>query len=165
LPLDDGSATVVPVSGTLPPFPFPRLSTELVVLPLLGPDELASTDCSTIVDWVVATVSATSVEGTTVVSSFDDDVEAGSVASVVSAFELTHSERDVGAPSEGNSVSRTVNAAAVPPTAVQQYNNHPTNALVRRRVARRGIEASLPRSTLRIDARSVTPRAEPLIIG
>ena len=169
MPLDDGPATVVPVSGTLPPFPFPfplpRSSTELLVLLPPGPDELDSTDWSSMVDWVVAMVSATLVGATTVVSSFDEDVEAGSVAVVESAFVLTHSERVVGAPSEGNSVSRTVNAAAVPPTAVQQYNNHPTNALVRRRVARRGVDASLPRSTLRIDARSLTRRAEPLIIG
>ncbi len=114
----------------------------------------------------MATVVATTVDSTAVVSIFDDDdVEAASVAGVVSAFVLTHSGRAAGAPSEGKSVSRTVNAAAVPPTAVQQYNIQPTKALVRRRVPRRGIGGLAPRSTLRIDTRSATRRAGPLIIG
>jgi hypothetical protein len=167
---------VVPVSGTLPPlpfplplpfpFPFPFPSTELVVFePLPDGDALESADRSSIDDLVVVMLVAAPTESNAVVSILDVDVEPGSVAEVVSAFVLTQSDRVAGAPSEGNSVSRTVNAAAVPPTAVQQYNIQPTNAFVRRRAPRRGVVASAPRSTLRIDTRSLTRRAGPLIIG
>lgn len=91
------------------------------------------------------------------------DGDAGSVVTVVSTLGFSHTDRVVGAPSDGNSVSRTVHAAALPPTAVQQYSNQPTIALVRR-WDRRGAE-SLPRNTLRIEARSPVRRIEPLIIG
>jgi hypothetical protein len=99
--------------------------------------------------------------GVTVVSVFAFDDEPCSVVNVVSGF--GHTLLSVGAPREGNNVSRTVNAAAVPPTAVAQYNNQPTSALLRREW--RGFGASVPRRTLRIDTRSKARGDDPLISG
>ena len=150
-PLDESSAMVVPVVGALPE---PLLSTELV-----GGDA-EGTVCGSTDAGVVATVVSTANASTTELSVV---VEAGAVVTVVSTFGFSHTDRVVGAPRDGNNVSRTVHAAALPPTAVKQYSSQPTIALVRRRDVR-GAE-SRPRNTLRIEARSRVGSVEPLIIG
>jgi hypothetical protein len=96
------------------------------------------------------------------VSRASDDSDSAPLTVVVVAVGSSQIDRVVGAPSEGNSVSRTVHAAAVPPTAVQQYSNQPTNALVRRRGPRPGPTELEPPNTSPLDT---PPAAELLIIG
>jgi hypothetical protein len=65
---------------------------------------------------------------------------------IVSWPGLTHTDFVEGPP-DGNRASRTVQAAAVPPTAVRQYASQPTKTFVRRR-GRNGRTGALePRST------------------
>jgi len=99
-----------------------------------------------------------------VVSGLGVDVEVWPEVEPMLISGLTHSVRFAVPPSDGNSVSRTVNAAAVPPMAMKQYSIQPTNAFVRRRGLRGGV-GSEPRNTLRIDALPEERRDEPSIIG
>jgi len=172
-----------PLSSTLVPGPGPRDGSSLTVVPVRVAPPVAGTRPSmelsgACVGAADATVRSSEDDSLTL-DSVDNDTACATVpvlatgvesASVVSSGLTPFCQTPVNGPvwleppSVGNKVSCTDNAAAVPPTAVTQYSNQPTSALVRRRGARL-IAVGAPRNTSLTDTRSEARTAEALIIG